>query len=448
MTMSNGNSSTPTAETLDAASVPRTTELAALSWRDRQGRAAGDGARPRVLFLAQVLPYPPDTGVSIRTYHVLRLLSSVFDVTALCFHRSSAHRSAEERERSVDALRALASVDAFPIPQEHSRVRFAWDHVRSVLQRKAYTYYAYRSRAFRERLDALVRSRSFDLVHLDSLDLCGYLPLGTDAPTICAHHNVESKLLRRRAEVQDARWKRAYLDLQADLVEREERRWCERFSLNVAVSENDRDDLERLAPGGDFLVVPNGVDVRKFQPGGGADAAIAYLGGTEWFPNLDALDHFCEDVLPRLRRCGELPPVQWIGRAEPEQQRRYGREYGVELTGYVEDVRPYLRDAACVVVPLRVGGGTRLKITTAWAMGKAVVSTSVGCEGLDAVDGRNILIRDDPDAFAAAVRRVLTDDELRARLERGARSTAVDAYSWDVIGEPMLDRYRALARSR
>ncbi|HEV2130469.1 MAG TPA: glycosyltransferase family 4 protein, partial [Longimicrobiaceae bacterium] len=115
-----------------------------------------------------------------------------------------------------------------------------------------------------------------------------------------------------------------------------------------------------------------------------------------------------------------------------------------ELTGYVEDPRPFVRDAACYVVPLRVGGGTRLKILEAWGMGKAVVSTSIGCEGLDAVDGENILIRDTPETFAEAVRAVLHDPELRGRLGAAARATAERRYSWEVIGGPMVRRYLEL----
>ncbi|HEV2735546.1 MAG TPA: glycosyltransferase family 4 protein, partial [Longimicrobiaceae bacterium] len=120
----------------------------------------------------------------------------------------------------------------------------------------------------------------------------------------------------------------------------------------------------------------------------------------------------------------------------------------IGLTGYVEDIRPYVQRAACYVVPLRVGGGTRLKILDAWAMGKAVVSTSIGCEGLDARDGDNVLVRDDPAEFAAAVRQVLDDEGLRARLGEGARRTAEEVYDWEVIGRSMNREYLALLGGR
>jgi polysaccharide biosynthesis protein PslH len=132
----------------------------------------------------------------------------------------------------------------------------------------------------------------------------------------------------------------------------------------------------------------------------------------------------------------ERVKVTWVGRAKPDVIASYLKR-GVELTGHVHDIRPYAGSAACYVVPLRIGGGTRLEILDAWAMGKAVVSTSVGCEGLDAVDGQNILIRDEPAAFAAAVMMVLRDSGLRSSLERNARAPAEQKYSWNVIGEKM-----------
>jgi glycosyltransferase involved in cell wall biosynthesis len=138
--------------------------------------------------------------------------------------------------------------------------------------------------------------------------------------------------------------------------------------------------------------------------------------------------------------------VTWVGRAATAELRRFADDPALRLTGYVEDVRPYVHRAKCFIVPLRVGGGTRLKILDAWAMGAAVVSTSVGCEGLAAVDGENILIADTVDEFAAAMARVLRDDRLRASIGSNARRTAVERYSWDVLGVAMRELYMTLAQ--
>lgn len=400
--------------------------------------------RPRLLFLCQTLPYPPDGGVNIRTYHILRLLSRSFDVTALCFFRVRERPGPEAVAASVAALQEFAEVHAFPIPQEHHRGRLLWDHFRSLVRRRAYTYYVYESKAYRRRLLDVLGSKRFDLVHMDSLDLAGYLPLLDGIPVACVHHNVESLLLRRRAGAERAAWRRWYVGLQAELVERKERRWSGELALNVTVSEVDRAMLARLVPGARFAVVPNGVDTNAFRPVRGRDDGVVCVGGIGMLANRDGLDHLCEDILPLLRPTVGPVAVRWVGRASEQDRRDYRKRFGVELTGYVDDVRPYVRDAACYVVPLRVGGGTRVKILDAWAMGKAVVSTSIGCEGLDARDGENILIRDTPAEFARAVQAVLSDADLRARLGAAARRIAEREYSWEVIGERMLGEYLSL----
>src|SRR5438105_2157518 len=297
--------------------------------------------RPRLLFLCQTVPYPPDSGVAIRSFHVLRLLAPHFDVTALCFYRRKGGAVPRgDLAQRLSALRPLAAVEAFPVPQEHSAWRLGWDHVRSVGSQRVHTTFVF------------------------------------DSP-----------------------------------------------------------------------VVPNGVDIEAFRPTAGREEGLVFVGELTWFPNRDALQFFTDEILPRVRALNGETPARWVGRASEEDRRQYRDGWGIELTGYVADVRPYVRDAACFVVPLRVGGGTRLKILDAWAMGKAVVSTSVGCEGLAAEDGRNILIRDDPAEFARAVCDVLRDQSLRARLGAAARQTVEQHYSWERIGGPMLQLYDALQDS-
>lgn len=400
-------------------------------------------ARPRLLFLCQTLPYPPDGGVHLRTYNILRLLATEFEITALCFYRRSERATTNAVQESLDGLAPLASTRAFPIPQEHSRGRLLMDHLRSTIRREAYTLTAYASDAFAAAVEQAVRHERPALVHMDSLDLAAYLPLLSGVPVICTHHNVESQLIRRRAQAEPSVWRRWYMHQQANWLEKMERQLCPRLALNLAVSDADRRILESFAPGARFLTVSNGVDVEYFRPQPERGRKIIFVGGINWFPNRDALNYFCADILPHLRSTGEAE-VQWAGRSDPEAQARFRRDYGIELTGYVTDVRPLIGAAACYVVPLRVGGGTRLKILDAWAMGKAVVSTSIGCEGLDARDGENILIRDTPKAFAEAITRVLNDDGLRNRLGRAARATAEATYSWPVIGKTLIDGYRHL----
>ncbi len=399
--------------------------------------------KPKALFLCQTLPFPADSGVSLRSYNILRLLARDFEVRALCFFRKASRPRPEDVATSLEGLGKMAKVEAFEIPQEHSRIRLALDHARSLLTRQSYTRYAYQSGKFSLRLRQLLSSERFDLVHMDSLDLSAYLPVLKQLPVVLTHHNVESELLRRRAGAGSSPLLRRYLMLQAELTERDERIWCPRVELNVAVSPIDSATLRRLAPDARFTVLPNGVDTEVFTPGEEPQNGIVFVGGYTWFPNRDSMEFFVDHISPYLRSAAGSPVVTWVGRAPETIQEAY-RSRGVRLTGYVEDIRPYVQAAACYIVPLRIGGGTRLKILDAWAMGKAVVSTSVGCEGLDARDGENILIRDDPASFAAAVRVVLEDSDLRFRIGANARATAEQQYDWNVIGRKMSTKYLGL----
>lgn len=400
-----------------------------------------DNPRPALLFLCQTLPFPPDGGVQIRSFNILKLLAAFFDITALCFYRRANRRTEDAVARGVAGFAELARVEAFPIPQEHTRVRLGWDHLRSVALRRVYTRYAYDSGDYRKRLNALLASRHFDLVHVDSLDLSAYLPAVSHLPVVCTHHNVESELLRRRARTEARALTRRYLALQADLMEAEEREWCSQVQLNVTVSPNDAERLMEIAPGARVAVVPNGVDTQMFQPSADPGDGLVFVGGSSWHPNREAMAFFVDEILPEVRREHPDVTVTWVGRSPADLREEYRRRHGVELTGYVEDIRPHVQKAACYVAPLQVGGGTRLKILDAWAMGKAVVSTSVGCEGLAARDEDNILVRDEPRQFAAAVNRILQDTKLRARLGASARETAERLYDWDVIGNRMIGAY-------
>jgi glycosyltransferase involved in cell wall biosynthesis len=402
--------------------------------------------RPKLLFLSHNLPFPPDEGAKARTYHVLRLLARDFDVTAVCFIRDGrVGTPAVSRRR--DVLGAVARVEVFEIPQVHSRRRLIRDHLKSVATRRVYTGPMYESSDAANCIQQLVRTGGFDMVHVDSLDLSAYLGMVSSLPIACTHHNVESELLRQRAASMESAAARSYGRYQAHLMQREEDRWCPRVGLNVFVSDRDRQMVRQRMPTVRSTVVPNGVDVEYFRPLPTDESALAFVGGTAWYPNRDALDFFATEIKPQLDALGCNPRVKWIGRSSDEERSRYASA-GVELTGYVPDIRDAVGSAACFIVPLRVGGGTRLKILDAWAMGKPVVSTSIGCSGLDARDGQNIIIRDDPADFATAIQSVLADAGLRRRLSVAARQTAESTYSWSVIGAHLKQEYFKLIAGR
>ena len=405
--------------------------------------------RRRILFLSQSLPFPPHSGVTNRTYHILRELQREFDVTLVAFSRRNHQHDASARSQSAAALqRELADVMApVPIDSEWSLFTKLGNHARSLVSREPYVFYEYGGPRFSRQLQDAVDRAAPDLLHLDSMDLYRWLPSLPAVKTSCTHHSIESELLRLRARRIPNRAVRAYVMHQANLMERVERRLCARFDVNIMTSETDAERLRALAPGSRTSAVPNGVNVDYFQPTPlhqVVPGRVTFLGPTYMFPNRDAVQFFLADAWDLVRaRCPEST-LHLIGKSSPADKNRFQSRPGVMSQGYVPDIRPHFAEAACAVVPIRVGGGTRLKILDAWAMGKAVVSTSIGCEGLKTVDGRNILIRDDPVEFAEAVIKVLSDGELRERLGREGRATVEQTYAWPVIGRQLNSLYGGL----
>ena len=409
------------------------------------GRSASMSSRPNLLFLSHILPYPPHSGATIRTFNVLKQLSKDFDVTLLMFSRRNHQPDLSSREASRRALRAMGldAFEALPVPSEHSRARRIWDHLRSVVTRRAYTFYQYQSREFRRQLRLALSQRSHRLIHLDSLDLHGALPDLPSRPIACTHHDIESHALRQRAALAVSPV-RGYIRHQARLIERTERTLCPGFATNLVMSEVDRQRLTMLAPAARTAVVPNGVDTTFFTPspnGTEPTGRVIFVGHTSFHPNRDAVEFFLTDIWPHVRARHPSATFHLIGRGSASDQARFAAHAAVKAHDYVPDVRPHLAQADCSVVPIRLGSGTRIKILDAWAMGRAVVSTSVGCEGLHAVNGDNILVCDTPSAFAEAVTEVLTNAELRMRLGERGRQTVEQHYSWDRVGARLRELY-------
>ncbi len=330
------------------------------------------------------------------------------------------------------------------VRSERSRVSRLVVHGSSVLFNRAYTYFEYWNAGVAQFIRGRLSALSPALVHIDSLDLFAYLPLFQGYPVACTHHSIESDLLRLRAGLIRPRWLGGYLGHQAMLVEVEERRLCARLALNVMMSEVDATRLARLSPGARTIVAPNGADPDTYRPMPSVEPVagrVLFLGPTYMFPNHDAVTWFLSDIWERILHVRQDASFRTIGKVAPADKLRFESYPEVRCLGFVPDLRLALAEGSCSVVPIRIGGGTRLKILDAWAMGQAVVSTSVGCEGLRTIDGENILIRDEPEGFAKAVLAVLGDVDLRKRLGAAARLTVERHYSWTLIGEGLANAY-------
>lgn len=403
---------------------------------------------PRLLFLSHNLPYPPVAGVLSRTFNFVRELSQAFEIDLLCLYRREHHPDPTSVEDAVRVLSQWAHTTALPLQSSYSKAQFLQRHLTSLLGGQAYTLHVYRSSPFAQAISQHLTDRAYAIAHIDSLVLAGYLPLVADLQVACGHHNVESELLRRSAAKAGHRLKSAYVRLQAERVERLERQLCQRCQINVVVSERDRTTLQQISPTARFEVVDNGVDCTYFHPQDDAAGSpdVVWVGGLSWSPNWDAVVYFAEQILPLIRSNSPGTRFLVVGNCSTTQRHLLEKYPSVVVIGRVDDVRPYVWQSGCFVVPLRVGGGTRIKILDAWAMGKAVVSTPIGSEGLAAKDAENILIRSEPEHFAAAVVELLANKNLSRRLARAGRETAVRRYAWSVLGEKLRRLYGDIAR--
>ena len=397
----------------------------------------------RILFVTSRLPWPPSEGHQLRSWNLLRAAAREHQVDLLSLRRP------EDGDGSAAPLReCAASVATVPLPPLPSPVRdplgagrLLW---RSTRGRQPLLVARYVSpalqRAFAERVQRA------DLVHFDMLPLAGLanaVPPGV--PVVLNEHNVECRLLASQAAIEASPWKRAVKRQQVAPLARFERAACERADRVLSCSGPDAEQLAMLAPGARVTVVPNGVDLEFFR-GPSADAednrTLVFVGGMGWLPNRDGVEYFLADILPRIRRT-HAARLTVIGRSDGLPVPPALAD-AVRLAGFVEDLRPQVREAAVYVVPLRAGSGTRLKILEAMAMGKAIVSTRIGAEGIDLQHGEHALLADTPAEFSAAVCRLLDDRELRLRLGSAARALAEREYGWDAIGQRLLATYRDL----
>jgi glycosyltransferase involved in cell wall biosynthesis len=397
----------------------------------------------RILALTSRVPWPPREGHQLRSYHVLDALASQHEV-----HLLSCLRADDAPDTDASLRHKLTGFETFPVPAERSRTVLARALLKGTSSRTPFVVAKYRIAAMQRRIAELAGRH--DLIHIDMLPLFANVPAGTTSPPVVLNaHNVEHRLLEARAGVDARIAARAFLRGQVPKLCAFERTACQRASAILACSEDDAAQLRQLAPETPVNVVPNGVDLEynqpaKFPPIGSAD--MVFVGQMGWFPNRDGVEWFLADILPRILKQREDARFVLVGKqtglAVPDALRSH-----VTLAGFVPDVRKPVLDAAIYVVPLRAGSGTRLKVLEAMALGKAIVTTRIGAEGIELEHGHDALFADDAESFTAAVRRLMESPDEIARLGAAARLRAEQRYGWDAIGDRMLLAYAKLLRA-
>jgi sugar transferase (PEP-CTERM/EpsH1 system associated) len=372
---------------------------------------------------------PPDTGGKIRSFNILKQLARKHDITLFTFYPE---HSGDLHPAGSEMFSKLVCVP-LPLPPRRSLGEYA-RYARMLLAGRPFTIDKYFYPEVRRRYTALLASTAFDLIVCDFIFPAPLIEWKTPPSKILFTHNVEAQVWARHSKIASNPVVKLACWLESRALQRAERRYVQLADYVLAVSENDRVCFAQYADPRRISVIPTGVDTEYFQPSSVPEQqdTTVFTGSMDWMPNEDGVAYFVEKILPVIRR--DIPEAAFwaVGRRPPRRLQALASS-GVVVTGAVEDIRPYLAKAALCVVPLRSGSGTRIKIFEAMAMGKAVVSTSMGAEGLPVRHGENIILADNPTDFARQVVDLLRDPLRRQRLGHAARQLVEENYGWPAV---------------
>ncbi|HSE31986.1 MAG TPA: glycosyltransferase [Pyrinomonadaceae bacterium] len=403
----------------------------------------------RIVWLKTELLHPVDKGGKIRSYNMLKELKRSCHITYLTLEDGSADSNARE-------LASEYCHELICIPHEVRQkftTGFYLELMQNLASRLPYAIKKYESSGMRNEVERRATEGGFDVLVCDFLAPAVNVPRGLMCPSVLFQHNVEAMIWKRHYEVQTNAAKKAYLFRQWQKMRAFEAKMCPQFDCVAAVSREDREVMQQEYSLKNVYDVPTGVDTAFFRPSGQGTRRpenLVFTGSMDWLPNEDAIRFFTDQILPRIRQSVPEVTLTVVGRNPysglVELSRR---DPAVIVTGRVEDVRPFMEEAAVYVVPLRIGGGTRLKIYEAMAMEKAIVSTSIGAEGLPVVEGQEIVLADTPESFADSVVNLLRDESRAAEIGKRAAEKVRENFGWDRVADnfaAICDRAISLKR--
>ena len=408
--------------------------------------------RLSILCVSPTPSSPPRFGVQARIHGLMTQLAQRHDLTLISL--VDEEHDLEECRRAMQAY----CRDVILIPNPNGRNGLAkrrLQQLRSLASRRSFERNRYSVAVLQEGLDRLLRHKRYDVVNLEFPHLAHFRfkqsPPGTPPPLLVIDaHNIEHEVIRQYTR-NGGVGRRFYAGLNWRKLRREELSAFRKADGIVACSVADQGRILSDVRSARAAVIPNAADVEFYRPRASDPPAdgrtVVFFGLMSTFQNIDGALWFLREIWPRVVAARPHARCRIIGKGPPQAVLDFAGPR-VEIVGLVDDLRPHLASAAALVVPLRLGGGTRLKIVEGMSMGKAIVSTTLGAEGIEAVPQRDILIADDPESFAASVLRLLDDPGLAARLGSSARRVAVERYAWSTAAAKLEQFYRELLADR
>jgi sugar transferase (PEP-CTERM/EpsH1 system associated) len=397
----------------------------------------------RILFLHSQVPYPLDTGAKIRTFQLLKHLGRRHEITLACYGAAS-------DAAVLGEVRQITTEVVLLPGRTKGHVATALALARSMRSGLPLGVNKYVHRAAHHMVLRKSQEIPFAVVHVDQPHMSIIAPPLEYAPRVVHEHNIESQIAKRFYENERNAWLKRFMFEQYRRMEQFEGDLWRQADHIVTVSDQDREQVLAFAPEKEITVVENGVDLDYFAytPHPQPTPHLVYTGSMDWLPNEDAVLYFTENIFPPIRERYPEALFTIVGRRPSEKVRRLAQTPGVRVAGTVEDVRPYYAQATALVVPLRIGGGSRLKILEAMSSGVPVISTTIGCEGLEVKEGEHLLIADDPRHFAQRTVELIHYEMLQKELSAKARTRVVQRYGWAAMAEKLADLYDALAGSK
>ena len=392
----------------------------------------------RILWVKMGGLWPATTGGRVRSLNTISELARGHQVTVITTHGHG--DDPQGLQQQLPHCEAVVSVP-YAVPKRGSAA-FAAAVAGSWFSHYPVDLRKWRVDAVRHEVNKVLASGDVDLCIADFLFAAANVPMPGNVPVLLFEHNVEYLIWQRLAHLETTSWKRALFEMEWRKLRACEREAVRNAALTIAVSDDDRDRLAEMSPGSRVVSIPTGVNTGYFTPRADAEVPmrLVFSGSMDWHPNEDAVCYFVDTILPRVR--AEFPNVSFtiIGRNPSARVRELTAQPGVAVTGTLDDVRPAIAEGSVYVVPLRAGSGTRIKIFEALAMGRAVVSTTVGAEGLALESGRHFVAADTPHDFAQAVIRLLRDPGKRTALGDAGRALVEANYSWAMVSRQFQAR--------
>ena len=386
-----------------------------------------------ILFLAPRLPFPIDTGGKIRTFNILKMMALENQVHLICFSFDpSDQRYIREFERWGIKVTLVPAKEPTLI-----------EKIMGVLLNSLpFSIAKYKTPQMQDAIQTILRTNVFNAIHVDHLHMAHYKDYFGGISCMLDEHNVEYKILERCAHVEKYFLKKIFYKNQAIKMKKFESQKCQEYPKVSACSLDDVILLKALTNGTTlFYVIPNGVDTEYFDLSGErnpvSENTLVFTGSMDWLPNDDAMTYFCKEILPLIWNKNRSVKLCVVGKSPSAALKNMAaNDLRLTLTGRVEDVRPYMAHAKIFIVPLRIGGGTRLKILEAMSMRRAIVSTTLGAEGIS-YSKENIILADTPEAFAQAVCDLLGDPLRMMKMGERGRALVAQEYDWSIVGRTL-----------